>query len=134
MKLKRNYDVVRDKHAYISKTINDKFVRVAAKFLAVKMVRKNILNQCTLGVIACTKKCVEGVQMNWSLFLLNQLKEDAMLVQEGKRSFTYSRLLIVIVLVGWMEPEEYLGMDVEFAQVCRGAKYKNLWYLTEKNF
>ena len=70
--------------------------------------------------------------MNWSLFLLNQLTDDVMLVQEGKCPFTYSWLLILIVLVGWMEPTHYQGMDVEVAQVCRGTRYQNLWWLNER--
>ena len=55
--------------------------------------------------------------MNWSMFLLNQLMKDVILVQEGKRPFTYSWLLILIALVEWMELEQYQGMDVEVNQV-----------------
>ena len=65
--------------------------------------------------------------MNWLIFLLNQMMEDAMLVQEGKRPFTYSWLLILIALMGWIEPTYYQGMDVEVTQTCRGERYQNLW-------
>ena len=69
----------------------------------------------------CADQCVEGVQMNWSLFLMNQLVEDVVEVQEGEHTFTYSWLLILIALVAWMEPVDYQGMDVEAVKVCKGA-------------
>ena len=71
--------------------------------------------------------------MNWSLLLLKQLTKYVMLVQQGKRSFTYSWLLILIALVAWMEPRDYQGMDVEITQVCKGTRYQNLWYLNERD-
>ena len=44
----------------------------------------------------------------------------------------FSQLLILIVLVGWMEPQNYQGMEVKVAQACKGARYQNLWYINEK--
>ena len=70
--------------------------------------------------------------MNWLLFLLNQITKDVMLVQEGKRPFTYSWFLTLIALVGWMEPIYYQGMEVEVTQTCRGTRYHNLWWLYVK--
>ena len=80
------------------------------------MVRKNHPNQCTYGVIACVEQCTEAVQMNWSLFLLNELMEDGMLVQEGNRTFNYSWLFILNALLKWMEPKYYQGMEVQVSQ------------------
>ena len=70
-KLKKKYDVAHDKRAYVISTSNDYAVQVIAKMLAIKMVRKNPPNQCTSGVITCVEKFSEGIQMIWSLFLLN---------------------------------------------------------------
>ena len=46
-KLKRKYDVIKDIKDYVISTINDRVIQVATNILAVKMVRKNRLNQCT---------------------------------------------------------------------------------------
>ena len=70
--------------------------------------------------------------MNCSLFLLNELIEDVILEQETGSPFTYSWLLILIVLVEWMEPTHYKGMEIGVVNVCRGARYKNLWALNDK--
>ena len=80
--------------------INDKVICVGEKLLAMKIVRKNHPNQCTLGVIESEENCTGCIQINWSLFLLNKLMEDVVLVQEVGNAFTYSWLLILIVLVG----------------------------------
>ena len=72
--------------------------------------------------------------MNWSLFLLNQLNEDTILVQEGKRPFTYSWLIILIAFVTWMDPKDYQGMNVKVARVCKGARCKNLWNLSKNEW
>ena len=45
--------------------------------------------------------------MNWPLFLLNQLMEDAVAAQANEQPFSYNWLLILISLVAWMEPEDY---------------------------
>ena len=95
-----------------------------------KVVRGNQPVQCNSGVVACAQKCVEGVKMNWYLFLLNQLLEVA-LATKTRWPFSYSWLLILIALVAWMEPEDYKSMTVDAAKVCRGARYQNLWWVKE---
>ena len=69
--------------------------------------------------------------MHWSLFLLNHLTEDAIIVQAGEWPFSYSWILILIVVVAWMEPEDYQGMTVEASKVCKGTRYQNLWWVEE---
>ena len=69
--------------------------------------------------------------MNWSIFLMNQLVEDVEAAQAGARSFTYNWILILIVVVAWMEPEDYQGMDVKVVEVWKGAKYQNLCWVKE---
>ena len=105
-------------------------VHIGTRILASKVVRSNRPVQCNSGVVACAQKCDEGVQMNWSLFLLNQLLGDALVAQTGQ-PFSYSWLLILIALIAWMEPEDYQPMAVAAVKVCRGARYQNLWWVEE---
>ena len=51
-KMRNKYGIIKDKRVYIIDTINDQVVRVAAKLLTIKIVRKNRPNQCTARVIA----------------------------------------------------------------------------------
>ena len=106
-------------------------MHIGARILESNIVRKDHPIQSTSGVIACTHKCSEGVQMNWFLFLLNQLIEDAVAVQAGERPFTYSWLLILIALVAWMDPEDYQRMMVEAIEVCKNARCQKLWWVEE---
>ena len=68
------------------------------------------------------EKCAQGVQMNWSLLLMNQLMDDALTVQEGQRPFAYSWMIILIALVAWMQMDDYQGMDVDTINICKGAR------------
>ena len=88
-----------------------------ACILSSKIVQNNFPIQCNLGVIAYTQQCAEGVQMNWSLFLLNQLTKNAVVAQDREQPFSYSWLLILISLVAWMEPENYQPMFIEAVKV-----------------
>ena len=81
-------------------------------------------NQCTVGTIAATELCVEGVQINWSQFLLNKLLIDAFKSQEKDNAFHYSWILILISFVTWVEPPNYQWVDLPLR--CRGSIYQNL--------
>ena len=75
--------------------------------------------------------CAEGVQINWSQFLLNELLQDASLAQEEGTSFHYSWLLILISFIVWSKLEDY--QQVYLPIRCRGARYQNLWFSLDKN-
>ena len=124
--LKERFGLQRDGRAYRIDSINSQMVHIGARISASKVVCGNWPIQCNLRVVTCAQKCAEGVQMNWSLFLLNQLLEDS-LVSQTWWPFSYNLLLILISLVAWMEPEDYQPMVVEEVKVCHGARYQNLW-------
>ena len=119
--MKKKYDLEHEGHAYKVDNINEWVVHIVVRIISIKVVWKNHPNQCTSGVVNYAEQCVAGVQMNWSLFLLNQLMEDAMIMQVGKHAFMYSYFLIFIALVSWIDPEDYQGMDIATSQVCKGA-------------
>ena len=131
MTLKKCYALECNGRACLIDSINDHVVCIGAKIMASKVVRKNCPVQCNFRVVACAKLCAQGTQLNLSLFLMNQLVEDAKATHEGTRSFTESWILIFITLVSWMEPEDYQGMDVKVVEVCKGAKYQNLCWVKE---
>ena len=83
-KLNKRYGLQRDRRAYHVDIINDLAVHFGARIFPSKIVRQNRPNQCNSWVIACVEQCAKGVEMNWLLFLMNQLMEDAMAVQAGR--------------------------------------------------
>ena len=48
--------------------------------------------------------CAEGVQINWSQFLLNELLQEEALAQEKDTTLHYSWLLILISFTVWSQP------------------------------
>ena len=106
-----------DGRAYCIENINDMKMCIGAHILASNIFRNNCPIQCTSRVIACAQQCTNGFQMNWSLFLLNQLIKDTVIVHVKEQPYTYSSLLILNTLVVWMEPEDYQRMTVEAVKV-----------------
>ena len=81
--LKEHFGLQCDGHAYQIDSSNSQAMCINTRILASKGFRGNRLVQCNSGVVACAQKCAEGVQMNWSLFLLNQLLEYVLATQTG---------------------------------------------------
>jgi hypothetical protein len=108
-------------------SICDPMVRFVMQALACNILRKCIKYQVPTTVIAATERCVEGVQMNWEMFLLNQFLIDCEEAQYKGFEFHYSWLLILITLSSWREPDDsqFLGVkEKPFLVVW----YQNLWY------
>ena len=88
------YGMVRANREFLISSISDPTICFAAKLLSCKMLSTSIPNQCTMGGVALTELCAEGVQINWSQFLLNELLQDANTSQEEGSPFHYAWLLI----------------------------------------
>jgi hypothetical protein len=63
-------------------SINDDTIRFVTQVLACKLLRKCCKDQVPAGVIEATEKCIAGVMMNWSTFLMNQFLMDCREAQE----------------------------------------------------
>jgi hypothetical protein len=71
-------------------------LHLAYQLIAGKFVRKNRPTQVTGFVVDLIGKCVEGIQMNWVKYLVNQLKLDYHEAQDQGYEFHFSWLLILI--------------------------------------
>ena len=78
--MKKKYDLECDRNTYKVDNINEWVVHITSMILARKAVQKNRPNHCISKVVSCAGQCVAGVKMNWLLFLLNEIMEDAVLV------------------------------------------------------
>jgi hypothetical protein len=76
-------------------------VHLACQLIASKLVRKNRPTQVTGFVVDLTGKCVEGIQMNWENYLVNQLDQDYREAQGQGYEFHFSWLLILIAFIAW---------------------------------
>ena len=97
-KLNEHFGLQWDGCTYRIDNINSQAVRIGARILASKVVWGNRPIQCNSGVVSYTQKCAEGVQMNWSLSLLNQLLKDTLTAQVGQ-PFSCIWLFILIVVI-----------------------------------
>jgi hypothetical protein len=74
-------------------------VHLACQLIAGKLVRKNRPTQVSAFVVDLAEKCVEGLQMNWAKYQVNQLEIDCREAQDQGHDFHFSWLLILIVFV-----------------------------------
>jgi hypothetical protein len=73
-KIKDTYgDVEKGKRGYKVASIQNGVVRLTFQLIVGKIVQKNRLMQVTGFVIDLAGKCMEGIQINWVRYLVNQL-------------------------------------------------------------
>jgi hypothetical protein len=97
-----------------------------------KLVRKSRPTQVSGFVVDLAGKCVEGVQMNWSKYLADQLELDCREAQDQGYEFHFSWLLILITFIAWEMPEDVVFPEtLPFEPLV--AKFNTLWYTTDMN-
>jgi hypothetical protein len=75
-------------------------------------------------------KCVEGIQMNWVKYLVNQLELDYHKTQDQGYEFHFSWLLILITFVAWEMLEGATFPDIESFEPL-AANFTTLCYLSD---
>jgi hypothetical protein len=107
-------------------------MRLAFQMIAGKLVRKNRPTQVTGFVVDLAGKCVEGLQMNWAKYLVNQLELDYREAQDQGYKFHFSWVLILIPFIAWdiLEGATFLDID-PFEPLA--AKFSTLWYSSDMN-
>jgi hypothetical protein len=72
---------------------------LACQLIAGNLVRKNRPTQVTGFVVDLAGKCVEGLQMNWVKYLVNQLELDCREAHDQGYELHFSWILILIVFI-----------------------------------
>jgi hypothetical protein len=75
---------------------------------------------------------VEGLQMNWAKYLVNQLELDCREAQGQGYEFHFSWLLILIAFATWEMLEGVTFPDIEPFELLV-AKFTTLWYSSDMN-
>jgi hypothetical protein len=105
-------------------------VRLACQLIAGKLVRKNHLTQVTGFIVDLAGKCVEGMQMNWVSYLINELEKDCREAQDQGYEFHFSWLLVLIAFVAWKMLEGVTFLEVEPSEPL-AARFSTLWYTND---
>jgi hypothetical protein len=130
-RIKETYDdVEKGKRGYKVASIQNGAVRLAFQLIVGKLVRKNRPTQVTGFVIDLAGKCVEGMQMNWASYLVNQLEKDFREAQDQGYEFHFSWLLILIAFITWEMPEGATFPEIESSEPL-ATKFTTLWYSSD---
>jgi hypothetical protein len=106
-------------------------VCLACQLIAGKLVRKNHPTQVTGFVVDLAGKCVEGMQMNWVSYLVNELEKDCREAQDQGYEFHFSWLLILIAFVAWKmrkeQPSQKLSHQNHWPQGSPPCGTRMIW-------
>jgi hypothetical protein len=80
-------------------------------------------------VVDLTGNCVEGLQMKWVKYLVNQLKVNFREAKDESYKFHFSWMLILIVFTSWDMSEGVTFPDIESFEPLV-VKLTTLWDLS----
>jgi hypothetical protein len=127
-KIKEAYgDVEKGARGHKVASIESGIVRLTCQLIAGKLVGKNRPTQVSIFVVDLVGKCVEGLQMNWVKYLVNQLEIDCREAHDQGHEFHFRWLLILIAFVAWDLPEGATFLDLDPFEPL-AAKFSTLWY------
>ena len=129
--MKERFGLTKGKRGYHTSVIREPHIRFAAKLLAYKVMWKCRPTEVPALVIRIAMNCIEGYSYNWVDYIVKEFLEDAQNAQEKGRPFHYSRLLVLIALVGWREPIETQFPDAP-KNTSGAARYASLWVSQDK--
>jgi hypothetical protein len=90
-KIKDTYvDVEKGKRGYMVFSIQNGAVCLDFQLISGKLVQNNRPMQVTGFVVDLAEKCMEGLQMNWASYLVNQLEQDCPEAQDQGYEFHFS--------------------------------------------
>jgi hypothetical protein len=105
-------------------------VRLAFQLLDDKLMRKNRPMQVTEFVVDLAGNCVEGMQMNWTNYLINELEKDFREARDLGYKFHYSFMIILIAFVARKMLEGATFSDIEPSEPST-ARFSTLWYTND---
>jgi hypothetical protein len=83
--------------------------------------------QVTGFLVDLARKCVQGLQMNWVKYLVNQLELDCCEAQDQGYEFHFRWFLILIVFIAREMSEGVTFLDIEPLEQIT-ANFTMLWY------
>jgi hypothetical protein len=107
-------------------------VCLACQLITGKLVHKKKPTQVTGFVVDLTGKCAEGLQMNLTQYLVNQLELECRGVQDQGYEFQFCWFLILIAFIAWELPEGATFLEIEPFEPL-AVKFYTLWYSNDMN-
>jgi hypothetical protein len=105
-------------------------VHFAFQLIVGKLIRKNHPTHVIGFIMDLIGKCVEGMQMNWVSYLINELEKECREAQDQGCEFHSSWLLVLIPFFAWHIPEGVTFPEVEPSKLL-AARFSTLWYTND---
>jgi hypothetical protein len=111
-------------------SIHNGVVGLAFQLIVGNLVQKKRPTQVTRFVVDLAGKGVEGLQMNWVNYLVNQLELDCREAHDRGYEFHFSWLLILIMFMAWEMPEGVTFLDIDPFEPL-ATMFTTLWYSSD---
>jgi hypothetical protein len=105
-------------------------VHLACQLITGNLVRKNIPTQVTGFLVDLEGKCIEGMQINWESYLVNELEKDCHKAWDQGYEFHFSWLLLLIEFVTWEVPKAMTFLEVKPSKPL-ATRFTTLWYTSD---
>ena len=93
-------------------------------------IKENCPTQVIGFIVNLSRKCVEGMHMNWASYLVNALEKDCHEAQDQGYEFHFSCLLILISFFSCDKPKGATFLEVEPSEPSV-ARFTTLWYTSD---
>jgi hypothetical protein len=100
--MKKTYGTKMGSRGIIIKHINDVATKMEKKLMACKL-QKCCKEEVPTGFFATATQCENNTMLNWAPYLLNLFLDDYKDAQDLGTEFHNSRLIMLIMLIGWKE-------------------------------
>lgn len=129
-KMKDKFKLVKKSRGYSITSINDPTVEVAMQILVAKVMRKCRTDKVSAPVVLLVAQCTEGLQFNWACYQCSEFLTNCREAQDESKSFHYSWLLLLIMLVTWdlLEDNQFPLVEKDFPEA---TKFVSLWATKE---
>ena len=105
-------------------------MHLSCQLLAGNIVRKNRPTHVIEFVVDLAGKCVEGMQMNWVNYLVNQLEKDCREAQYLGYELHFIWFIILITSITWKMPEGSTFPYIEPLESL-ATRFSTLWYTND---
>lgn len=95
------YNTQRGGKDVLIEPINTPNVKFGCYIIVEKLMRHFSRNECTMDTISVAENCVQGAQLNWCSFLLQELFEACKDVYKGATHFIYGYIVVTLAMWKW---------------------------------
>lgn len=128
--MKNKFEIVKKWHGYNIISIKNQVVHFTTHILVGKIMQKFRENEVPTTMVSLATQCSTRFQFNQVSYLCKYFLKFCREVQEEGKTYHYTCLIIIIMLISWKDMEESKFPPIKL-YVCEATEYASLQYTKE---